>query len=87
MPAGSELVVMDGAGFTVTLAVALETNWPEAVMMDEPWATPVMGTVTEVAPEPKDTVVGTVASAGVPELRVICRPPVGAGAERSKLTF
>ena len=52
-----------------------------------PNATPVTGTLTVVAPAMKVTVVGTVAVAGVPELRLIMIPPAGAAADKVSVRF
>jgi hypothetical protein len=58
-----------------------------AVIVAVPAATPVIGTVTLVAFASIVTVAGTVALAVLLELRVIVRPPAGAGAERSNVVL
>ena len=52
-----------------------------------PSDTVVTGTKTWVAEGGKVTIAGTVATAGVAELRFTVRPPAGAGAERFSVTF
>ena len=73
---------------TVTLAVASAMfgrllAWITA----EPAATPVTGTVVVVAPWPKTTVSGTVATPVLLELKLIVKPPAGAAAERVSVRF
>jgi len=57
-----------------------------AVIVAVPTATPVMLNVTLFVLASIVTLAGTVADAGVLELRATFRPPVGAGAERSNVT-
>src|SRR5664280_2788092 len=73
---------------TVTLAVTSAMfgrllAWITA----EPAATPVTGTLMVVAPWPKATVSGTVATPVLLELRLIVTPPAGAAAERVSVRF
>ena len=56
------------------------------MMFAEPAATPVTGIVTVVAPAANVSVVGTLATPGLSELRLMVRPLSGAGAERSSAT-
>jgi len=72
---------------TVTVAVVAPTlGRALAVIFAEPAATPVTGTPTVVAPAAIVMVVGTLATPGLSELRLMVRPPSGAGAERSSAT-
>jgi hypothetical protein len=66
---------------TVTLAVASGMFGALARIATVPALTPVTGTDTVVAPVPKLTAAGTVATVGSLELRVTVSP-VGAGADR-----
>ena len=73
---------------TVTLAVTSAMfgrllAWITA----EPAATPVTGTLVLVAPGPKATVSGTVATPVLLELKLIVKPPAGAAAERVSVRF
>ena len=73
---------------TVTLAVTSAMfgrllAWITA----EPAATPVTGTLVVVAPGPKATVSGTVATPVLLELKLIVKPPAGAAAERVSVRF
>jgi hypothetical protein len=81
-------VPMAPALATVTLAVA-STIFGRALawITVEPKATPVTGTLTVVAPTLKLTVAGTVAVAGVLELRLIVTPPAGAALESVSVKF
>jgi hypothetical protein len=72
---------------TVTVAVAGAMLAALAVMVAEPAATPVTGTVAVVAPTAKDTVPGTVAAAGLLELRFTVTPPAGAAADKVSVKF
>ena len=58
-----------------------------AWMVVDPDATPVTGTDTLVAFAAKFTVAGTVAADVFVELRLIVKPPAGAGAERFSVRF
>jgi len=80
-------MVIEPGGTTVTLAVACTTLGPLAVIMAEPGATPVTGTLTEVAPEANVTLPGTVTKAMLEELRLTVTPPVGAGAGSVSVRF
>jgi hypothetical protein len=73
---------------TVTVVVASAMNgvwlaWITAV----PRLTEVIGTETLVVVWANVTLFGTVATAGVAELRLTVRPPAGAGAERFSVAF
>jgi hypothetical protein len=73
---------------TVMLAVVFAMLGREAALMvAEPSATPVTGTVVLVALAAKVTVAGTVATLVLLELRLIVRPPAGAGADRFRVRF
>lgn len=73
---------------TVTLAVVSAIFGSALAWITvDPNATPVTGTLTVVAPEPKDTVAGTVAVAGVLELTLMVMPPAGAAADRVSVRF
>jgi hypothetical protein len=72
---------------TVTLTVALGIPVALAEMVADPPATPVTGTATLVAFAPKLTVAGTVATPVLLELRLIVKPPAGAGDERFSVRF
>ena len=69
------------------MAVAVTAGMfvPLAVMIEDPGATPVTGTVTVVVVAKMVTVAGTVATPGVPELRLMTTPPTGAGEESVKV--
>jgi hypothetical protein len=71
---------------TVTVAVALAMLGALAVIDTSPAPTPVTGTDTVVAPVPKLTAAGTVATVGSLEVRVTASP-AGAGAERLSVRF
>ncbi len=79
--------LIGGSGVTVTLAVALAIPAALAMMVAEPGATPVTRTSTLVALAAKVTVPGTVATAGLLELRLTVNPPAGAGAGRFSVRF
>ena len=64
----------------VTEPVASVTPGESARMVVVPEETPVMGRLTLVEPAGMVTDVGTVAMAGLSELRVKVRPPAWAGA-------
>lgn len=68
----------------MTLAGALGTFGApaDAVMEAEPGATPVTGTFTPVALVANVTVSGTLTDAALLDVKAICNPPAGAGAER-----
>ena len=74
---------------TVTVVVALVTFGAllAAVTVAVPAATPVIGTFTVEAPCGMVTEAGTVAAAGLLELRVTASPPTGASEERFSATF
>ena len=76
---------MTGGLFTVTFAVPSVTFAALARIVADPAATPVTSTGMLVTPEPNEALDGTVTAAVFVEVRVTDRPPVGAGAERSKL--
>src|SRR5271165_2460818 len=79
---------MPPALWTVTLAVVFAMLGREqALMVAEPAATPVTGTVVLVALAAKVTVAGTVATLVLLELTLTVRPPAGAGAERFNVRF
>ncbi len=85
-PAGK---LIPPAETTVTLAVPAETFGAAAALaeMDAcPEATPVTGTLTLMEPGAKVTPPGTVAAAGLLELKVTARPAAGAGADKFKVT-
>ena len=71
---------------TVTLAFVAEIPDALAVILADPAETPVTGTEMLVPPAPKVTVTGTVATAGLLELKLTASP-VEMGAERSKARF
>jgi hypothetical protein len=71
---------------TVTLAVALAMFDALAVIVTDPAATPVTGTDTVVAPAPKLTVEGAVATLTLLELRLTTSPAV-VGADRFSVRF
>ena len=71
---------------TVTLAVVLARLGELAVMVTDPAATPVTGTDKLVAPVPKLTVEGTVATVVSLEVRLTARP-AGAGADKFSVRF
>ena|ERR1041385_42007 len=73
-------VVTTGADGPVTLGFAVL-----AEIFAEPAATPVTLNATLVAPARMMTFAGTVAAAVLSEFSDMDRPPVGAGAERSRL--
>ena len=86
------IVVLDGrriapAAVTVTPAIALGIPGALAVMVANPGAAPVTGTVAEVAFAPKVTLGGTVAALVLFELRFTVRPPAGAGADKVSVRF
>ena len=68
---------------TLTLSEALVTFVALAVMVAEPVAPPVTGTLTVVAFAANATVAGTLATLGLFELNATVKPPAGAGADRS----
>jgi hypothetical protein len=72
---------------TVTLTVVLPMPVPLAVIVAEPWATPVTGTLTVLEPEVKLTVAGTVAAAVLDDCKLTVTPETGAGAERFSVRF
>lgn len=72
---------------TVTFRVAGGTFWAVAVIVVNPADTPVTGTVTEVVFAGMETVELTVATPGLLELRLTCRPPCGAGPESERVAF
>ena len=74
---------------TVMLAVAFATFGVIvlAVMVAEPAATPVTGTVTLFALAAIVTVAGTVAAAVLLELRLIVTPPAGALTDKLRVRF
>jgi hypothetical protein len=75
-------------GTTVTLAVVLAMEVALALItMLLPAVTPVTGTLTLVAPAANVTVAGTVATAGLAELRFTIRPAAGAGPDRVSVRF
>jgi hypothetical protein len=71
---------------TVMLAVVVPLA-EVAVTVADPAVTPVIGTLTEVAPVEKETVVGTVAAPVLLEFKLTLRPPDGAGDDRVKARF
>jgi hypothetical protein len=71
---------------TVTLAVVLGMLPALAVIVADPAATPVTGTETVVAPVPKVTVAGTVATLVLLELRLTASP-AAAGADKVRVRF
>jgi hypothetical protein len=72
------LVVVLGRFGAVVLAV---------IVTGPPSATPVTGTFTVLVPAAITTLAGTVATAVLPEVRLIVIPPVGALADRFSATF
>ncbi len=64
---------------TVTVSVAVPHPGVTAVMVTDPGATPVTGTVTVPEPAAGLSVAGTVATAGLLEVRVTVTPPDGGG--------
>ena len=73
---------------TVTLAVVAATLGSAlAWITADPTATPVTGTVTLLALAANVTIAGTVATAGLLELKSIIRPPAGAGAGKFRIRF
>lgn len=71
---------------TVTLAVVLARLGALAVMVTDPAATPVTGTETLVAPVPKLTVAGIVATVMSLEIRLTARA-AGDGADKFSVRF
>ena len=63
---------------TVTCTVAFAIPAALAVILAEPYATPVTGTVTVVAPAANIAVAGTVTKLVLSELRFTVNPPAGA---------
>jgi hypothetical protein len=83
-----EGTMMPPTGCTVMLAVVFAMPGREdALMVAEPAVTPVTGTVVVVALAANVTVAGTVATLMLLELRLMVRPPAGAGADRFKVRF
>jgi len=74
-------VVTFTAAAVLAIAVAL------ALIVVLPTATPVTGTLTLVAPAANVTVAGTVATAGLLELRFTVRPAAGAGPDSVSVRF
>ena len=73
---------------TVTLAVVSAiVGKALAWIVVVPAPTPVTGTMALVAFAAKFTVSGTVATAGLLELKLMIRPPVGAGADSVNVRF
>src|SRR5437868_4440687 len=92
-PAPMETLALEGTTTfpltpTFTVAVASGMNGLAlAWMIALPSATEVTGTLTLVADAGKVTVLGTVATLGVAELRFTTKPVDGAGAERFRRIF
>ena len=72
---------------TLTLAVVLAMEGALALITVLPTCTPVTGTLTLVAPAANVTVAGTVAIAGLAELRFTVRPAAGAGPDSVSVRF
>ena len=83
--AGSRIPPAAGC-VTATLALALTMPGALAVMVADPAAAPATGTGTLVAPVPKFTVGGTVATLALLELRLTASP-AGAGADKFNVRF
>ena len=81
-------MIMPGAA-TVTLVEALAIFGVVvlAVIVADPGATPVMGTLTLVALAGTVTVSGTVAAAVLLELRLNVKPEAGAGTETMRASL
>ena len=83
-----EATVISGGAITVTFAVASAMKGVAlAWIVAEPLATPLTTIATLVAPAANVTVGGTVATAELLELRLIVKPPAGAGPERFNPMF
>ena len=72
---------------TVTPAIAFGIPAALAVSVADPAASPVAGTDTLVAPAANVTVAGTVVTAVLLELRLMVKPPAGAGDDRFRVMF
>jgi hypothetical protein len=75
------------AVWTVTVAVACTTPADVARITVDPLPTPDTGTVAVVVFCGIVTVAGTVATAGLSELKLTVRPPAGAGPESVRVRF
>jgi hypothetical protein len=84
---GEKKLLPPPAGVTVTSAVAFGMPVALAVIVADPAATPVTGTVTLLAFAPKFTNAGTMTVPGLLELRLTVNPLAKAGDDRFSVRF